>query len=286
MNEIVDRRKAKFERYKDLREAGALWQVTEAAAEEEAEEAAPETVEIAEAEDVNESLNKRKEYTVRDRISDIADSGSFQEFSYDFLDIDPIDFPGYLDKKHILQIELKEAEAVVAGLCTIAGFTVVIAVMNKAFLMGSMGAELGERIALAAETALKKRLPLIIFAASGGARMQEGIISLMQMAKTAAVIKKYKDAGGLYIAVLTHPTTGGVSASFASLGDITLAEPGALIGFAGPRVIEQTIGTQLPLGFQRAEFLEEHGFVDGVVAREDMKDTLVKILSLHLRKGF
>lgn len=274
MNEIVDRRKAKFERYKDLREAGALWQVDEAAGDE------------AEAEAVHKAEEKGKEYTARDRISEIADPGSFEEFIYDFPPIDPIDFPGYLDKKTALNEELNEAEALVAGLCTIAGYKTVLAVMNKAFFMGSMGSELGERISRAAETALEKRLPLIIFTASGGARMQEGIISLMQMAKTAAVIKKYKDAGGLYIAVLTHPTTGGVSASFASLGDITLAEPGALIGFAGPRVIEQTIGTRLPLGFQRAEFLQEHGFVDGVVAREDMKSTLAQILLLHQREGF
>lgn len=274
MNEIVDRRKAKFERYKDLREAGALWQVDEAAEDE------------AEAEAAHKAEEKGKEYTVRDRISEIADPGSFEEFIYDFPPIDPIDFPGYLDKKTALNEELNEAEALVAGQCTIAGYKTVLAVMNKAFFMGSMGSELGERISRAAETALEKRLPLIIFTASGGARMQEGIISLMQMAKTGAVIKKYKDAGGLYIAVLTHPTTGGVSASFASLGDITLAEPGALIGFAGPRVIEQTIGTRLPLGFQRAEFLQEHGFVDGVVAREDMKSTLAKILLLHQRKGF
>ena len=144
-----------------------------------------------------------------------------------------------------------------------------------------MGMELGETFCKALEYANENHLPFIIFTASGGARMQEGILSLMQMAKTSAVVKRFKDDGGLYITVLTHPTTGGVSASFATLGDITLAEPKALIGFAGPRVIEQTIGQKLPEGFQRAEFLQEHGFVDKIVRREDMKEQLAKLLRLH-----
>ena len=148
-------------------------------------------------------------------------------------------------------------------------------------MMASMGIELGEIVSRSAEYATEHKLPLIIFTASGGARMQEGILSLMQMAKTSAVIEKFKEQGGLYITVLTHPTTGGVSASFATLGDITLAEPKALIGFAGPRVIEQTIGEKLPEGFQRAEFLEEHGFVDAIVRRDQMKETLTKLLMLH-----
>lgn len=147
--------------------------------------------------------------------------------------------------------------------------------------MGSMGTAVGEKVTRAVEYATNKRLPLIIFSASGGARMQEGIFSLMQMAKTSAAIQRFQARGGLYISYLTHPTTGGVTASFASLGDITLAEPDALIGFAGPRVIEQTIGEKLPKGFQRAEYLLEHGFVDQVVPRSEMKQTLSRLLKLH-----
>ena len=161
---------------------------------------------------------------------------------------------------------------------------VVAAVMDSRFLMGSMGVAVGEKIARAARLAQKKKLPLIIFCASGGARMQEGILSLMQMAKTAAAIENFQRAGGLYIACLTNPTTGGVSASFAMLGDITLAEPGALIGFAGPRVIEQTIGQKLPEGFQRSEFLQEHGFIDAVVPRKELRETLERLLALHERR--
>ena len=151
--------------------------------------------------------------------------------------------------------------------------------------MGSMGSAVGEAIAQAVEYAAKAKLPLIIFCASGGARMQEGAVSLMQMAKTSAALKKFSDEGGLYIAVLTHPTTGGVSASFAMLGDITLAEPKALIGFAGPRVIQQTIGETLPEGFQRAEYLQDHGFVDSVVPRNQLKATLAQLLKLHTKGG-
>ena len=152
-----------------------------------------------------------------------------------------------------------------------------VAVMDKRFLMGSMGIAVGEKITRLTEYAMKRKLPLIIFAASGGARMQEGLFSLMQMAKTTAAIEKFKDAGGLFISYLTNPTTGGVSASFASLGDIIIAEPGALICFAGPRVIEQTIGQKLPEGFQHSEFLLEHGMIDMIVDRKDMKQTLSKI---------
>ncbi len=220
-------------------------------------------------------------YTVTSRIRDITDEGSFEEFTYDFPDINPLNFKDYTEKKKALKEKTGLNEAVIAGTGRIGGYPVVIAVMSRAFLMGSMGIELGEIISRAAETAREKKIPLIIFTASGGARMQEGMFSLLQMAKTAAVIERFKNDGGLYIAVLTNPTTGGVSASFATLGDITLAEPGALIGFAGPRVIEQTIGTKLPDGFQRAEFLEEHGFVDQVVPRDKMKETLTKLLMLH-----
>ncbi len=237
--------------------------------------------------DINEmeleeaELKEANAYTVTKRIGDIADEGSFQESVYDFPDINPLDFDGYTEKKKALKKKTGSDEGVIAGTCRIGGYPAVIAVMNKYFLMGSMGIELGERISRAAELAQEKKLPLIIFTASGGARMQEGMLSLLQMAKTAAVIERFKNAGGLYIAVLTNPTTGGVSASFATLGDITLAEPGALIGFAGPRVIEQTIGEKLPEGFQRAEFLEEHGFVDQVVPREKMKEILARLLKLH-----
>lgn len=157
--------------------------------------------------------------------------------------------------------------------------------MNPGFMMGSMGTVVGEKITRAIEKAIEKKLPLIIFSASGGARMQEGILSLMQMAKTSAALARLDESGLLYISVLTDPTTGGVTASFAMLGDIIIAEPGALIGFAGPRVIEQTIKQKLPEGFQRAEFLLEKGFIDMIVKREDMKDTLSQILRLHLKGG-
>ena len=255
MSTIVDQRKDKFNRYKDLRQNPS---------------------EILEP-----AIKPVLEYGVWDRINDIADAGSFKEFSFEFEETNPLEFEGYVEKKEELRKETDCHDAIVAGTCKIGGHPVVLAVMNKKFMMASMGIELGEIVCQTAEYAGKKKLPLVIFTASGGARMQEGILSLMQMAKTSAVIQKFKDEGGLYITVLTHPTTGGVSASFATLGDITLAEPKALIGFAGPRVIEQTIGQTLPEGFQRSEFLEEHGFVDKVVRREDMKETLTQVLMLH-----
>ena len=165
------------------------------------------------------------------------------------------------------------------------GRKVAVGVLDSRFLMGSMSAAVGEKVTRLIEYAGKNRLPLIIFSASGGARMQEGILSLMQMAKTSAVLARFSQRGGLFISVLTDPTTGGVSASFANLGDIVLAEPGALIGFAGPRVIEQTIGQKLPEGFQRAEFQEEHGFVDQVVPRRELRGVLSQLLTLHTRGG-
>ena len=167
----------------------------------------------------------------------------------------------------------------------VAGRSVIAAVLDSNFFMGSMGVAVGEKVTRAIELARRQRLPLIIFTASGGARMQEGILSLMQMAKTSAALEKFHQAGGFYIAYFTHPTTGGVTASFASLGDITLAEPGALIGFAGPRVIEQTIGQKLPEGFQTAEYLEEHGFVDQIVPRGQMRETISLLLRLHEKGG-
>ena len=172
-------------------------------------------------------------------------------------------------------------EAAVTATGRIGGVACVAAVLDSRFFMGSMSTAVGDKITRAIEYAAAKHLPLVIFSASGGARMQEGIFSLMQMAKTSAAIQRFSAKGGLYISVLTHPTTGGVTASFASLGDIMLAEPGALIGFAGPRVIEQTIGEKLPAGFQRSEFQMEHGFVDQVIPRSQLRDTLIQILQLH-----
>lgn len=221
--------------------------------------------------------------SVGKRIRMTVDDGTFKEFNRELISNDPLKFDGYPEKLEALREKTKLREAVVTGTAEIGGFKCVIAVMDNRFMMGSMSTAVGEKITRAAELAAKRKLPLIIFCTSGGARMQEGVLSLMQMAKTAAAIKQHSEKGLLYISVLTDPTTGGVTASFATLGDIILAEPGALIGFAGPRVIQQTIGETLPEGFQRAEFLEEHGFVDAVVERSDMRDTLIQILKLHDR---
>ncbi len=253
---VVDQRKEKFNRYKNLREN-------------------PEEL-------LEPAIKPVTDYSARDRISDISDADTFQEFTFDFPETNPLEFEGYVEKKEELRQELGSHDAIIAGTCEIEGKLVVMVVMDKHFMMASMGMELGEIVCRCTEYASENKLPLIIFTASGGARMQEGILSLMQMAKTSAVIEKFKNEGGLYIAVLTHPTTGGVSASFATLGDITIAEKGALVGFAGPRVIEQTIGQKLPDGFQRAEFLEEHGFVDAVVSREHIRETLARVLRLHV----
>ena len=217
----------------------------------------------------------------RRRIKQIADEGTFQEIGKDIMTKDPLEFEGYLKKVESLKEKTKIDEAVKCGICEIEGEKAVLAVMDGNFLMGSMGSSVGERITLAIETAIEKKLPIIIFCVSGGARMQEGIVSLMQMAKTSAALAKLDEAGLLYISVLTDPTTGGVTASFASLGDIILAEPKALIGFAGPRVIEQTIKQKLPQGFQSSEFLLEHGFIDKIVERKDMKSTIAQLLRLH-----
>lgn len=214
------------------------------------------------------------------RLSTILDPGSFRELNEKFSAADPLEFPGYREKLDAARRKTGLQEAVVTAVGTVDGRRCVVGVMDSRFLMGSMGTAVGERVTQAAEYATKYRLPLILFCASGGARMQEGILSLMQMAKTAAPGRRQKE--GLFtVTVLTHPTTGGVTASFASLGDIILAEPGALIGFAGPRVIRQTIGQQLPEGFQRAEFLEQHGFVDRVVDRRQQRETLALLLRLH-----
>ena len=227
------------------------------------------------------NCGKHFRLSARRRIKQIADEGTFEEIGKDILTSDPLQFDGYMKKVETLREKTKIDEAVKCGICEIEGQKVVLGVMDGNFLMGSMGRAVGERITLAIETAIKKKLPLIMFCVSGGARMQEGIVSLMQMAKTSAAIAKLNEKGLLYISVLTDPTTGGVTASFASLGDIILAEPKALIGFAGPRVIEQTIKQKLPKGFQSSEFLLEHGFIDKIVERKDMKETLAKLIRLH-----
>lgn len=220
------------------------------------------------------------------RLNALLDTGSFHELNRVIHSVnDPLRFPDYAEKLSALRRKTGLNEAIVTATGKIDGMKAVVAVMDSRFLMGSMSAAVGEKLTRAVEYATRSKLPLIIFSASGGARMQEGIFSLMQMAKTSAAIAKFSESGGLYISCFTHPTTGGVSASFASLGDITLAEPGALIGFAGPRVIEQTIGQKLPEGFQRSEYLEEHGFVDRIISRKQMKSTLSLLLKLHSKKG-
>lgn len=221
------------------------------------------------------------------RIKLVADKDSFKEWYTDFLLCNPLDYPGYEEKIISLKEKTHLDEAVCIGEARIENSPVVLGVCDARFLMGSMGHTVGEKITGAFEEATKRMLPVVLFCCSGGARMQEGIVSLMQMAKTSAAVKKHSDAGLLYIPVLTDPTTGGVTASFAMLGDIILAEPGALIGFAGPRVIAQTIHQKLPEGFQKAEFLVEHGILDGIVKREDLKQTLSGLLKLHERqKGY
>lgn len=215
-----------------------------------------------------------------ERIKMIADS--FEEWDKGLTSGNPLGYKGYEEKLESLRIKTELDEAVVTGKASIDGRETVLAVMDGRFMMASMGKVVGEKITRAVERATKEKLPVIIFCCSGGARMQEGIHSLMQMSKTSAALKRHHEAGQLYVSVLTDPTTGGVTASFAMLGDIILAEPGALIGFAGPRVIEQTIGQKLPEGFQRAEFLLDHGFVDRIVERKDLKKTLSTILRLHV----
>ena len=227
------------------------------------------------------NCGKHFRLSARRRIKQIADEGTFEEIGKEILTEDPLHFEGYMKKVETLREKTKIEEAVKCGICAIEGQKVVLGVMDGNFLMGSMGRAVGERITLAIETAIKEELPLIMFCVSGGARMQEGIVSLMQMAKTSSAIARLNEKGLLYISVLTDPTTGGVTASFASLGDIILAEPKALIGFAGPRVIEQTIKQKLPKGFQSSEFLLEHGFIDKIVERKDMKETLAKLVRLH-----
>ena len=217
----------------------------------------------------------------RRRIDQIIDKFTFEEFDLSNESSNPLGMNDYVKKLDALREKTGLDEAVKCGIGNINSEKVVICVMDSNFMMGSMGKVVGEKITYSIEKAIQLHLPVIIFCASGGARMQEGIVSLMQMAKTSAAVQKLNKAGNLYISVLTDPTYGGVTASFASLGDIILAEPGAMVGFAGPRVIKQTIGEDLPEGFQTSEVLLEHGFVDKVVNRKEMKETLYKLLLLH-----
>ncbi|EQK38583.1 acetyl-CoA carboxylase, carboxyltransferase subunit beta [Paraclostridium bifermentans] len=237
--------------------------------------------------DIEENLNicpkcnKHYDFSARKRIKLLLDENSFEEFDYDLEFKNILNFPDYETKISKYKNDTNEKEAVITGKGLIHGVEVVLCVMNPKFMMGSMGAIVGEKITQSIEYAIDNKLPVLICCASGGARMQEGMISLMQMAKTSQALSKLSDAGLLYISILTNPTTGGVTASFATLGDIIIAEPNALIAFAGPRVIKQTIKQDLPKGFQTSEFLLEHGFVDLIVNRDQMKDTLFNLLSLH-----
>ena len=219
--------------------------------------------------------------SAEDRIASLIDEGTFVEFDQEMISKDPLSFPTYAEKSKIDREKTGLNEAIVTGQGTMSNMTVVIAVMDARFRMGSMGSVVGEKITRAIEKAIELKAPFLLFSASGGARMQEGVLSLMQMAKTSAALKKLDNAGGLFISIMTHPTTGGVSASFASLGDYNFAEPGALIGFAGRRIIEQTIRQELPDDFQTAEFLLKHGQLDKVVSRLEMKQMLTTIFEIH-----
>jgi acetyl-CoA carboxylase carboxyl transferase subunit beta len=216
-----------------------------------------------------------------ERIESLIDEDTFVEFDKDMISANPLKFPDYIEKLESDRRKTDLNEAIVTGKGNIDGIPVVIAVMDSRFRMGSMGSVVGEKITRAIERATEEFLPFIIFTASGGARMQEGILSLMQMAKTSAALNRHSERGCLTISVMTHPTTGGVSASFASLGDFNFAEPGALIGFAGRRIIEQTIREELPEDFQTAEFLLDHGQLDAVISRNEMRSKLYTILNLH-----
>jgi len=216
-----------------------------------------------------------------ERINSLFDENTFEEWDKQLISTNPLDFPEYLEKVEKDRKKTNLNEAVVTGKGLINGLPVAFSVMDARFRMGSMGSVVGEKIARAIENARKENIPYVIFTASGGARMQEGVLSLMQMAKVSVAVKRHSTAGGLMISVMTDPTTGGVSASFASQGDYNFAEPGALIGFAGRRVIEETIRQKLPDDFQTAEFLLKHGQLDRVVHRHDMRETLSLILKMH-----
>lgn len=243
------------------------------------------TKELKKTLNVCQSCGFHMPLTAYERIDSLIDSGSFIEYDKNMISENPLGFPNYLERLEADKQKSELNEAVVTGEGTIESYQIVIAVMDSRFRMGSMGSVVGEKITRAVEKAGKKNVPFIIFTASGGARMQEGVLSLMQMAKTSAALKRFSNSGGLFISVMTHPTTGGVSASFASIGDYNFAEPRALIGFAGRRIIEQTIREELPKDFQTAEFLMKHGQLDRVVHREELKDTIVKLLDMHQLEG-
>ncbi|MDE5947047.1 MAG: acetyl-CoA carboxylase, carboxyltransferase subunit beta [Oscillospiraceae bacterium] len=227
------------------------------------------------------NCNYHGRVTARERIMMTVDKDSFIEFDKDMKSCNPIDYPEYEEKQQEIREKTGLSDAVVTGEAKIKGSRVIIAVMDSRYMMASMGSVVGEKITRVFETATERKLPVVIFTASGGARMQEGIVSLMQMAKTSGAVSLHNQAGLLYITVLTDPTTGGVTASFASLGDIIIAEPKVLVGFAGRRVIEGTIKQRLPDDFQLAEFLQEKGFVDMIVERKKMRSTLSHLLKLH-----
>ncbi|WP_305140837.1 acetyl-CoA carboxylase, carboxyltransferase subunit beta [Acutalibacter muris] len=219
--------------------------------------------------------------TPRERIAYITDEGSFRELNGELMSRDILDFPGYDQKLRNARLSSREKDAVVCGTAEIGQYPCALFVMDPNFMMGSMGTVVGEKITRLFESAVELHLSVVGFTVSGGARMQEGILSLMQMAKTSAAVRRHSNAGLLYLTVLTDPTLGGVTASFAMDGDIIMAEPGATIGFAGPRVIEQTIRKKLPQGFQTAEFLLDHGFVDLIVPRHEQRETIASLLRLH-----
>jgi acetyl-CoA carboxylase carboxyl transferase subunit beta len=220
-----------------------------------------------------------------ERVNCFIDEGTFEEINADLVSVNPLGFPDYLEKVEKDRKKTGLNEAVLTGSGKVNGIEVVVAIMDSRFRMGSMGSVVGEKITRAIEEADKRQVPFIIFTASGGARMQEGVLSLMQMAKTSVALKRFSENGGLFISVMTHPTTGGVSASFASVGDYNFAEPGALIGFAGRRIIEQTIREDLPEDFQTAEFLLKHGQLDEVISRMEMKEKIGLVLDIHQWDG-
>lgn len=233
------------------------------------------------AEKVCRACNHHFPMNAWERIDLLADPQSFEEMDKNLVSINMLDFPGYDEKLSIAAQQSGLNEAMICGKALIGGYPIVLAVLDSNYMMGSMGSVVGEKVCRAAEKAMELRCPLIIITASGGARMQEGMLALMQMAKTSAVMKKFHQSGLLYISILTNPTTGGVSASFAALADIIIAEPGALVGFTGPRVIAQTTGQKMPAGFQCSEFLLEHGQVDLIAERSELKHILQSILKLH-----
>ena len=243
------------------------------------------TKEIQQNQKVCPSCQHHLKMTASERIAVFLDEGTFESFDDHLQTTNPLNFPAYVEK---VQVDMKKTglnEAVLTGKGQLKGQDVIVAVMDSHFRMGSMGSVVGEKITRAIERATEERVPFIIFTASGGARMQEGVLSLMQMAKTSVALKRHSEEGLLYISILTHPTTGGVSASFASIGDYNIAEPQALIGFAGRRVIEQTVREKLPDDFQTAEFLLEHGQLDAIFHRRDMRDKVAMLVRLHAKEG-